>query len=208
MCQSQLKKCKLVNTENIEVDRHTVIQDLEPCKTYKYLGIEECESIWNDTMKERIRREYYRRVRLVLQSALNSRNKISAVGSLAVPVTEYSFGLVEWTEQSIRPMDRKTRKLLTMHHVAHSRADIHRLYVSRKKGGRGLRQIEASWHSAIVGMGKYVVSHQHDSLMKLVIKSDKRSGNKGIVSVAKSIAKKTTQNTQNNTDSELLMKQG
>lgn len=200
-----LKRGKLTTSENIEIDTHTVIQDLEPGKTYKYLGIEECETISNDRMKERIRREYYRRVRLVLQSALNSRNKISAIGSLAVPVAEYSFGLVDWTEQEIRTMDRKTRKLLTMHHVSHPRADVHRLYVSRKEGGRGLRQIEASWHNAIVGMGKYVVSHQDDPLMRQVMKSDRRMGNRGIVSVARNIAKKTRQDTSNNTDTELLM---
>ncbi len=61
-----------------------------------------------------------------------------------------------------------------MYHVAHPRADVHRLYVSRKEGGRGLTQIEASWHNAIVGMGKYVVSHQDDPLMGQVMKSDRR----------------------------------
>ncbi len=105
-----LKRGKLTTSESIEVDMHTVIQDHEPGKTYKYLGIEECEIISNDTMKERIRKEYYRRVRLVLQSALNSRNKISAIGSLSVPVVEYSSGLVDWTEQEIRIMDRKNQK--------------------------------------------------------------------------------------------------
>ncbi len=35
-------------------------------------------------------------------------------------------------------------------------------YASRKEGGRGLRQIEASGHNAIVGLGKYVISHQDD----------------------------------------------
>ena len=51
-----LKRDKMTTSENTEVDRHTVIQDLEPGKTYKYLGIEECENISKDTMKERIRR--------------------------------------------------------------------------------------------------------------------------------------------------------
>ncbi len=50
-----LKRGKLTTSENIEIDTHTVIQDLEPGKTYKYLGIEECETISNDRMKERIR---------------------------------------------------------------------------------------------------------------------------------------------------------
>ncbi len=45
-----------------------------------------------------------------------------------------------------------------------------------REGGRGLRQIEASWHNAITGMGKYVVSHQDDPLMRQVMKSDRKNG--------------------------------
>ena len=34
-----------------------------------------------------------------------------------------------------------TRKQMTLHGALHARADVDRLYVSRKKGGRGLRSI-------------------------------------------------------------------
>jgi hypothetical protein len=40
--------------------------------------------------------------------------------------------------------DRKTRKTLTMRKILHPKADIDRLYVKRKEGGRGLVQIEAA----------------------------------------------------------------
>ena len=39
-------------------------------------------------------------------------------------------------------LDRKTRKLLTMHGVPHPRADFSHLYLSRKEGGRGLINVE------------------------------------------------------------------
>ena len=35
-------------------------------------------------------------------------------------------------------MDRKTRKVMTMNKEFHPKIDTDRLYVSRKKGGRGL----------------------------------------------------------------------
>jgi len=35
-------------------------------------------------------------------------------------------------------MDRKTRKMLTMYKMHHPKADIDRLYVKKKEGGRGL----------------------------------------------------------------------
>ena len=37
-------------------------------------------------MKEKIRKEYNRRVRLILRTELNGRNKVEAINSLAVPV--------------------------------------------------------------------------------------------------------------------------
>ena len=39
-------------------------------------------------------------------------------------------------------MNQRTRKLMTMHKVLNTRDDIDRLYVSRKKGRRGLVSIK------------------------------------------------------------------
>ena len=35
-------------------------------------------------------------------------------------------------------MDRKTRKLLTIHNAMHPQEDVDRLYMKRSEGGRGL----------------------------------------------------------------------
>ena len=47
-------------------------------------------------MKEKIRKEYYRRIRMVLKSELNSANKLEAMNTFAVPVTvvTYSFNII------------------------------------------------------------------------------------------------------------------
>ena len=37
-------------------------------------------------MKERLKQEYSRRLRIILKSELNARNKITAIAALAVPV--------------------------------------------------------------------------------------------------------------------------
>ena len=46
-------------------------------------------------------------------------------------------------------MDQRKRKSVTMHKALHPRDDIDRLYVSRKKGGRGLTSIEDSVDESI-----------------------------------------------------------
>jgi len=92
-------------------------------------------------MKERLTQEYRRRLRMVLKSELNARSKIIATGALAVSVLRYSFGIINWRIEELKQIDRKTRKMLTLYKMHHRKADIERLYVKRKGGGRGLVQV-------------------------------------------------------------------
>jgi hypothetical protein len=87
-------------------------------------------------MKERLKQEYRRRLRMILKSELKARNKITEIGALAVPVLMYSFGIINWRIEEIKQIDRKTRKMLTIYKMHHPKADIDRLYVMRKEGGR------------------------------------------------------------------------
>jgi hypothetical protein len=119
---------------------NTEIQELEQGKTYKYLGIEERKGIQRQQVKDRLKQEYNRRLRMILKSELNARNKITATGALAVPVLRYSFGIINWRLEEIKQIDRKTRKMLKMYKMHHPKADTDRLYVKRKEGGRGLVQ--------------------------------------------------------------------
>jgi hypothetical protein len=47
-------------------------------------------------MKERLNEECTRRLRMILKSELNAKNKITAIGALAIPVSRYSFGIINW----------------------------------------------------------------------------------------------------------------
>jgi hypothetical protein len=67
------------------------------------------------------------------------------IESLAIPVLRYSYGIINWHQEEIQKLDRKTRKILTIHGQHHTKADIDRLYVPRKDGGRGLMQIEGAY---------------------------------------------------------------
>jgi len=66
-----------------------------------------------------LKKEYLRRLRLVLGTELSAKNKIQAIGSLAAPVLRYSFGTVNW-HQEPQKLDQKTKKLLTNHKHHHS----------------------------------------------------------------------------------------
>ena len=56
-------------------------------------------------MKDKIRKEYLRRVRLFIRTERDGRNKIEAVNSLAVPVVQYSFGIIDWKTSELKKID-------------------------------------------------------------------------------------------------------
>ena len=61
---------------------------------------------------------------------LSGKNKIQAIGSLAVPVLRYSFGIINWHQEELQNLDRKTKKLLTIHGQHHPKADVDLLILS------------------------------------------------------------------------------
>ena len=123
---------KLVHSQNLILDFNREIQEFKHRKT-QCLGIKESEGIQYQHMKERLNKEYTRRLRMILKTELNAKNKITAIGASAVPVLKYSFGTINWTLEEIRKIYRKTRKVLQIHKIHNPKAHIDRLYVKRKK---------------------------------------------------------------------------
>ena len=72
------------------------IKKLDPRKVYKYLGTEECFDIQHKNEKEKLKMKYLRRLRLVLSTELSAKNKIQEIGSLAIAVLRYTFGIINW----------------------------------------------------------------------------------------------------------------
>ena len=90
-------------------------------------------------MLEILRREYFRRVKVVLQTELYGQNKILAINGFALPVLTYGFGVIHWECTDLQQLDRRTRKLLSMHGFHHPSANVERLYAHCSDGSRGLR---------------------------------------------------------------------
>ena len=116
----------------------------EEKETYKYLGIIEVDTIKQAEMKEKIKKEYFRRIIKPLKTELHSRNLTKGINTWAVPLIRYSSLFFQWTREEIQQMDQRTRKLIIMHKALHTRNDIDRLYMSRKERGRGLASMQDS----------------------------------------------------------------
>ena len=80
-------------------------------------------------------------MRHLTSSKLNGGNTIRAINSRAVYLVKYSAGILKWTKDELRAMDRKTRKIMTMNRMYHPQSETDRLYIPRTKGGRRLLSI-------------------------------------------------------------------
>ena len=138
--------------DGMERPNQDKIRTPEKKETFKKLGILEADTIKQVEMKEKIKKEYLRRARKLLETKLCSRNLIKGIYTWSVHLVRYSGPYLKWTREELKQMDpppKKTRKLMTIHKALHSRDDVDRLYVSRKKGGRGLASIEDSVDASI-----------------------------------------------------------
>ena len=135
------KARKLVSIGGMELSSGEVIAELEPEKDYKYLGILEAENIMHTEMKDKIKKEYYRRVKQLTSSKPNGGNRIRPINSRAASLVRYSAGILKWTKDELKAMDRKTRKIIAMTRIYHPQSDTDRLYIPRVEGGRELLSI-------------------------------------------------------------------
>ena len=124
--------------------------------------------------------EYKRRVRKIWSSELYGNNKATAHNTLAVPVITPTIGILQWTKKEICDIDTATRKILSYTGNLHKRANINRLYVPRKQGGRGPMSVEDIYISRHIILAEHlneqklinpflkkVVEHEQDKIIRL-----------------------------------------
>ena len=79
---------------------------------YTYLGILELDEIKEHEMKIKVTAEYKRRLRLILKSKLNGKNKIQAINTWAVALLRYGAGIINCKVHELKRIERTTRKNL------------------------------------------------------------------------------------------------
>ena len=158
-----LKRGKVVWLDGIHLPNREVMKEADE-KGYTYLGILELDHIKEQEMKEKVIAEYKRRLRLILKSKLNGKNKIKATNTWAVALLRYGAGIIDCKIDELKKLDRTTRKTLTMYGAFHPKSDIDRLYVKRRDGGRGLISIEDCVRSEENNLGLYVRDSEENLL--------------------------------------------
>ena len=112
----------------------------------------------NTKMKGKKRAGYIRRVTKLCSSKLNGGSHISGIKAWAVDVVRCSAGTMDCGVEERASRDRKTRKILAMECCLHSRSNVARLYLPRRKGGGGgvrwlvlrvVKRENKSWHGSL-----------------------------------------------------------
>ena len=165
----EMKRGKLIDSDGLDLPEGQKIKSLQDEEAYKYLGVLENDKIKSTEMKDILRQEYFRRVKKILRSKLNAGNIIQAINSRAVSLIRYGAGIIDWRRDELKDIDRKTRKLFTMHRSMHPQSDVDRLYWKRAEGGRGLKSVEE-----VVGLEKasigYYLGQTEETLLKEVVR--------------------------------------
>ena len=92
------------------------------------------DDITRDEVKRSVK-EYIRRVKKNLSSKLNAGNVIKAINSWDASLLRYNGRDCTWIKRELAELDRKSRKLLTIHGALHPRSNVSRLYLPRREGG-------------------------------------------------------------------------
>ena len=161
-----MKRGKIVKSQGIKLRDGEVVKEIEECG-YKYLGVLEVDMIMENEMKTQLKKEYCRRIRLVMKSKLCGRNKITAINTWAVPVIRYGAGIIKWTKDELIKLDRKTRKTFTIHKGLNPNSDVDRLYVKRKDGGRGLIGVENTVRNEENNFAWYIKNNEEELMIEV-----------------------------------------
>ena len=160
-----MKKGKMANSDVIALPNKTTMKGLKEGDSCKYLGVIQGEGMKHHEMKEKVKTEYFRRVRRILETKLNGGNIITGINTWAISLPRYSDAFLDWTGAELEQMDRRTRNLMTVHQALNPKSDLARIYLSRKEGGRGLISVEDTVKLDILGLERYVLTSEEGLLI-------------------------------------------
>ena len=144
--------------------------------------MEEGEGLQYHRMKGKIQKEYKRRIRLVIKTELTSRNKITVINNLVVPVILYIHEIIDWKLGEKQDLDRMTSKQLYMNRMLAKKADVYRIYLSCVEGRRSLMNLE--YKAIVLGLHKYMTSKNNIQIQVVL----RHHSSKALHSVPKEVA--------------------
>ena len=139
---------------------------------------------------------------MILKTELNSKNRITTINTITIPVITYSFNIIDWNLSEVKRSDIKIRKMMTTHSMHHPKADIHHLYLPRSNWGRGLTQLELPYKTLTIVLFRYL-NLSDDWMRQLALKYEKEKGSHSVVKDTREFAREIDLDLENEFDGEM-----
>ena len=151
---------------------------------YKFLGKLQNTQHLDDKVIEEAANEYEKRMWVIWTSPLSIPRKIKATNTYALPSLQYYMWTTDWPINTLRDLDRLTRKIINECHGKHKYESTQLLYLPSEKGGKGLMEIEALYKHAKIKAAHYI-NTSDDVHIKLVKSFQKKKEDRNLKSVFK-----------------------
>ena len=108
-------------------------------------------------IKVKVKKEYCRRVRKVLETNLNNRIIFKAINTWAISVLMYSAAaFLGWLRLQLEEIDRRVGKMLTINDGFYHKSNVDWLHLSRSEGSRGLIGVQDTVGATLLGLINYL----------------------------------------------------
>ena len=149
---------------------------------YKFLGKLQNTHHIDDKVIEEVANEYEKRMWVIWTSPLPIPRKIKATNTYALPSLQYYMWTTDWQINTLRDLDRLTRKIINECHGKHKYKSTQLLYLPSEGGGKGLMEIEALYKHTKIKAAHYTSDDVH---IKLVKSFQKKKEDRNLKSVFK-----------------------
>lgn len=72
----------------------------------------------------------------------NLLERLTSINNYAIPVLEWSFGVIKWTEKELEIINRTIRTYLTKYRLHHPKSSVERDTLQKDLGGRGITDVK------------------------------------------------------------------
>ena len=107
-----------------------------------------------------MKKKYYARCRKVWSSELTTFNKATAHSTFVISIITPTFGIIDWTVEELKDIDKRTCKILCMNGSSHPKSDIDRLYIPWHQCGMGLKSVKSLFECRIVSLYNLLQTHK------------------------------------------------
>ena len=167
-----IEKGVMVKGEGLDVlEERMKCLDPQKAEIYKFLGLEQSDTMKKAVALERVKEEMKKRLKRVLNSKLSDKHLIKAINTHIIPVAAYMMNVCYLPMVELKELDMIVKRMLREKYMHGRQGSNERLYIHRDKGGRGLKSLEDVFVESKIRIASYLC-HSADKWLTIVWERD------------------------------------